>query len=62
MTTDIENMLPTDNGTKELLKNNFYREELIAQRAKFNADLCSHGRDDERYHCPDPRWGINAFC
>ena len=62
MKNDIENMLPTDNGTKELLKNKHYREELIAQKARFNINICPNGRNNECYHCPDPRWGINAFC
>ena len=61
MRINIESMLPTDTGTKRLLKNNLYRKELIAQKARFNTDLCSRGRDNECYHCPDPRWGINAF-
>ena len=61
MKNDIENMLPTDNGTKELLKNKNYLEELRSQQSRFNSNLCPHGRNNERYHCPDPRWGINAF-
>ena len=62
MKIDIESMLPTDDGTKELLKNKLYQKELIAQKSRFNTNLCPRGRDNERYHCPDPRWGINAFC
>lgn len=62
MRTNIESKLPTDRGTRELLKNKLYRDELIHQATRFNVTLCPHGRDDERYHCPDPRWGINAFC